>query len=254
MPLPLLECVGLTKSWGALVAVNRVDISVNAGEVVALIGPNGAGKTTIFDLIAGVIRRTSGTVSFRGDRVEGLPATALARRGLGRTYQITSLFPNLTALENVRLALQSCESGRAHPFLSRPLVERTTREARTFLGYVKLQEHADTLAGFLSHGDQRLLEIAVALAMKPKLLLLDEPTQGMSVEETRGTVDLLKTLLKGTDMAVLLVEHDLEVVFGLAHRIVVLDRGSKIADGFPTDVRADPAVQQAYLGAGHVAD
>lgn len=248
----LLECAGLTKSWGALVAVNKVDLSVSAGEVVALIGPNGAGKTTVFDLIAGITKKTAGTVSFLGERVDALNATALARRGLARTYQITSLFPNLTALENVRLAVQSREPGRMRPFPSRQKVESTTQEALTWLSYVKLKG-SETLAGYLAHGDQRLLEIAVALALKPKLLLLDEPTQGMSIEETRATVDLLKTLLKGKDMAVLLVEHDLEVVFGLAQRIVVLDRGRKIADGPPAAVRADAAVQQAYLGVGHVA-
>jgi branched-chain amino acid transport system ATP-binding protein len=251
--MPLLDCAGLTKSWGALVAVNDVDLSVNAGEVVALIGPNGAGKTTVFDLIAGVTKKTAGAVTFRGERVDHLSAAALTRRGLGRTYQITSLFPSLTALENVRLAIQSREPGRMRPLLSRPIVDSTSKEALTWLARVRLKERADTLASYLAHGDQRLLEIAVALALRPKLLLLDEPTQGMSIDETRATVDLLKTLLKGTDMAVLLVEHDLEVVFGLAERIVVLDRGRKIADGLPAAVKADAAVQQAYLGAGHVA-
>ena len=251
--MPLLECMGLTKSWGALVAVDSVDIIVNSGEVVAVIGPNGAGKTTLFDLIAGTTKKTAGTVEFCGSRVEGLSANKLTRFGLGRTYQITSLFPKLTAIENVRMARQARDAARLRPLLSKSLVERTSAEAGYWLDRVGLREKADIAASSLSHGDQRLLEIAVALAMEPKLILLDEPTQGMSVEETRGTVTLLKSLLKDRDMAVLLVEHDLEVVFGLAHRIVVLDRGRKIADGAPLSVKADPAVQQAYLGTGNVA-
>ncbi|MGW1419985.1 ABC transporter ATP-binding protein [Bradyrhizobium manausense] len=250
--MSLLECTGLTKKWGALAAVSDVDIAVGTGEVVALIGPNGAGKSTLFDLIAGRITKTAGAVSFCGNRVDGLSAAALTRRGLSRTYQITSLFPSLTVLENVRLAVQACKPSRSRPLFFKALHDSTTGEALEWLGKVGLRERAGSLAGQLSHGDQRLTEIAVALAMRPKLLLLDEPTQGMSVEETRGTVDLLKSLLKDTDIAVLLVEHDLEVVFGLAHRIVVLDRGRKIADGAPAAVKVDPVVQHAYLGVGNV--
>jgi len=251
--MSLLECVGLTKKWGGVAAVSDVDISVASGEVVALIGPNGAGKSTVFNLIAGATKKTAGTVSFRGERVEHLAAHALARRGLSRTYQITCLYPDLTTVENGRLTIQARESSRMNPIPSRAMLARTTDEAMHWLGQVRLQRHAASPAGVLSHGDQRLLEIATALALNPKLVLLDEPTQGMSLDETRGTVELLHSLLQGSEMAVLLVEHDLEVVFGLAHRIVVLDRGRKIADGSPDEVKASPAVQQAYLGVGHAA-
>jgi branched-chain amino acid transport system ATP-binding protein len=251
--MSLLECRGLTKKWGAHVAVDNVDISVKPGEVVALIGPNGAGKSTVFNLIAGATKKSAGTVSFHDERVEKLAAHDLARRGMSRTYQITCLFPQLTAVENVRLALQAKEPGRLNPVPSSEMSKRTMHEAMEWLGRVGLRTHAQALAGELSHGDQRLLEIATALALQPKLILLDEPTQGMSVDETRSTVDLLKSLLRGADMAVLLVEHDLEVVFGLAHRIVVLDRGRKIADGSPEAVKADRAVQEAYLGVAHAA-
>lgn len=249
--MPLLECVGLTKRWGAVTTVNDVDLTVDAGEVVALIGPNGAGKSTVFNLIAGAIKKTAGAVRFAGESVEDLSAYDLAQRGLSRTYQITCLFPQLTVLENVRLAVQARSAGRLNPVASKSFVAQTQAQAMSWLERVRLADHADRTAGQLSHGDQRLLEIATALALRPTLVLLDEPTQGMSVEETRETVKLLKSLLEDAPIAVLLVEHDLEVVFGVADRIVVLDQGRKIADGKPDAVRNDPAVQRAYLGVAH---
>ncbi|MGJ7491536.1 ABC transporter ATP-binding protein [Variovorax sp. ZT4R33] len=249
--MPLLECSGLTKRWGAVTTVDDVSFTVDAGEVVALIGPNGAGKSTVFNLIAGATKKSAGTVRFNGESVENLAAHDLAQRGLSRTYQITCLFPQLTALENVRLAVQARSAGRLHPIHSKAFVEATAAQAMAWLGRVRLTGQAHRIAGELAHGDQRLLEIATALALEPKLVLLDEPTQGMSVEETRATVRLLKSLLQDAPIAVLLVEHDLEVVFGVADRIVVLDQGRRIADGTPETVRNDPAVQRAYLGVAH---
>jgi branched-chain amino acid transport system ATP-binding protein len=246
--MSLLECTGLVRNWGALRAVDAIDLSIDAGEFVALIGPNGAGKTTVFNLIAGTLRKTAGKVWLNGEDISVLPSHAVARRGVARTFQISALFSNLTAVENVRLASQSCERHRVWPWPRRDLLEHTRAEALHWLDRVGIGGHANTRAIFLSHGDQRLLEIAMALAQRPRLLLLDEPTQGMSVEESKCTMLLLAELFKDGSTGILLVEHDLEVVFGLAHRIVVMHHGRKIADGTASSVRNNVEVQNAYLG------
>lgn len=245
---PHFECQGLTKAFGALIAVEDVTLKVAKGEVRAVIGPNGAGKTTFFNLLTGVLKPTAGRVLRDGVDLTGKSVEQIVQLGISRTFQLTALLPETSALENVRLAAQARRAGRWRFLGGGALLAETRREAQEALERVGLGALADTPAGLLSHGDQRLLEVAMALAQKPDILLLDEPTQGLSIEETGRAVEILKELLKDGNLTVLLVEHDMEVVFSLAHRIAVLHRGRLIADGTPEEVKADPAVQDAYLG------
>lgn len=244
----LLQVDGLTKRYGALVAVDDVSIRVAEGEVRAVIGPNGAGKTTLFHLITGVVPPTTGRVLFAGDVITGLPAHAICQRGLSRTFQLTSLFPQMSARENAMLAAQARHPRRWQPFGGRTVFNQARAASDASLEQLGLTHVADRPAGLLSHGDQRLLEVAMAMAQEPKVLLLDEPTQGLSVEETAAAVDTLSQFLDRARVTVLLVEHDMDVVFRLAHKITVLARGAVIADGTPAEVKANARVQDAYLG------
>jgi branched-chain amino acid transport system ATP-binding protein len=246
--MALLELDELTKRYGGLVAVDRVTMRIESGEVRAVIGPNGAGKTSLFHLITGVVKATEGRVRFDGHDVSALPAYHRCQRGMSRTFQLTSLFPEMTARENTRLAAQARDAKRWLPLRGAGVFRGAAHAGDAALERLGLAPIADRPAGLLSHGDQRLLEVAMALAQQPRLLLLDEPTQGLSVEETAQAVEVLAGLFAAGDLTVLLVEHDMEVVFRLAHKITVLHRGAVIADGDPDTVRADEGVQDAYLG------
>jgi branched-chain amino acid transport system ATP-binding protein len=244
----LLELNELTRRFGGLVAVDHVSMRVNEGEVRAVIGPNGAGKSTLFDLITGLLKPNHGSISFAGEDIVGLSIPRIWQRGIARTFQLTALFPQMTARENVRLAAQAREHRRWQFCGGGSVFSAAGRRADMALERLGLSAVADRPAGLLSHGDRRVLEVAMALSQEPSLLLLDEPTQGLSVEETEQAVEVLSGLLADGNMSVLLVEHDMEVVFRLAQRITVLHRGAVIADGPPGEVRQDTGVQTAYLG------
>ncbi len=248
MAAAYLECRGVTRHFGAVAALTDVTMTVAQGEIRAVIGPNGAGKSTLFNVIAGVLRPSAGSVRLRDELLTGLPPYAVCARGLSRTFQLTRLFPRLTALENVRLAAQARAAHRWRLLGGARTTAETTRLARHWLERLHLGHVSCAPAGLLSHGDQRLLEVAMALAQQPEVLLLDEPTQGLSIDETARTVDLLRECLSDGRLTVLLVEHDMEVVFSLARRITVLHQGRVIADGPPEAVRTNAAAQAAYLG------
>jgi branched-chain amino acid transport system ATP-binding protein len=246
--VPLLECRGVTRRFGGLVAVDNVDMEVEAGEIRAVIGPNGAGKSTLFNLVTGVLPPTQGEISFAGERITGLPVYEIIQKGIARTFQLTHLFPNLTVHENARIAAQAPHADRWRPIAGWHVLAASARIADEVLEQVRLTPFAGVKAGLLSHGDQRLLEIAMAMAQKPRLLMLDEPTQGLSIEETDRAIQILRDMLGKGNLTVILVEHDMEVVFKLADKITVLHRGRVIADGPPTAVKANAEVQSAYLG------
>jgi len=242
----LLDIAGLTKRFGGVTAADAITLGIRPGEVHAVIGPNGAGKTTLIGLIAGEIVPQEGSVRFDGGDITRLPVYRRNRLGLARSFQITSLFSDLTAHDNVALAIQA-HRGHSFRFWRDARREHDLRRpALTALERVGLAERAGTKVAKLSHGEHRQLEIAMALATEPRLLLLDEPMAGMGPDESARMVRLLREL-KGS-VTILLIEHDMEAVFALADRLTVLVYGRVIASGDPADVRADPAVRQAYLG------
>jgi branched-chain amino acid transport system ATP-binding protein len=241
---PIFRTEALTMRFGGLTALNKVSIAVPRGEIRAIIGPNGAGKSTFFNCVTGVLAPTSGRIVFDGDDIAGLPPHRISRKAIARSYQITNILPGATVLENVRIAVQSRHHSWSllrHHRAYRDVIDR----ARSVLASVGLADKAAELAANLSHGEQRNLEIGIALATEPKLLCLDEPTAGMSVTETHATVELIRRI--AANLTILIVEHDMEVVMGLAHTITVLHYGEVLAEGTPAAIQANPRVQEVYL-------
>ena len=240
----VLRTDGLTVRFGGLTALNNVSMSVPRGQIRAVIGPNGAGKSTFFNCLTGVIRPTSGRIVFDGEDITGLPPYLISRKGLARSYQITNILPRATVLENVRIAAQSRRYNWRMLRHHRAYTDVLDR-AHAVLASVGLDDKAEELAANLSHGEQRTLEIAIALATEPKLLCLDEPTAGMSVAETHYTVELIRRI--AANLTILIVEHDMEVVMGLASAVTVLHYGEILAEGSPAEIQANARVQEVYL-------
>jgi branched-chain amino acid transport system ATP-binding protein len=243
---PLLEVRGLRKEYGGFAAVGGVDLVVEEGTVHAVIGPNGAGKTTLFRLLTGVVRPTSGQILLEGRKIGGRQPHVVARCGLSQTFQITSVFRRLTPLESVQLAMLASAGGSGRLFGRAARAYR--QQSVDLLDSVGLLGLAGAESGTLSHGDQRALEIALALATKPRLLLMDEPTAGMSPFETERMVQLVSRLVRDDGLTVVLSEHDMDIVFGISDVVTVMHQGKVIAVGDPRSVRADPQVSTVYLG------
>ena len=253
----MLETRGLTIRFGGHVAVDNVTCSFAPGTLTAIVGPNGAGKTTYFNLISGQLKASAGTVSLDGKLLSGLSPSARTHAGLGRAFQLTNLFPNLSVLENVRLAVQATREGAHRRGLNlwsiwsdhRALTDR----ANQILDDVALKSREHATVASLSHGDQRKLEVALLMALEPKVFMFDEPTAGMNAAEVPVILDLIRKLKQDRSKTILLVEHKMDVVRELADRIIVLHNGALVADGLPADVIASPVVQEAYLGVAKVA-
>ncbi|HRD96228.1 MAG TPA: ABC transporter ATP-binding protein [Rubrivivax sp.] len=248
----MLETQDLTIRFGGHVAVDHVSCRFEPGTLTSIVGPNGAGKTTYFNLVSGQLPASEGRVLLGGEDITRLPAALRTRRGLGRAFQLTQLFPNLTVHENVRLAIQAREAGRGRGGLDLFRVwldhKAWIDEANRVLEQVRLLDKAALRAASLPHGDQRKLEVALLIALDPKIFMFDEPTAGMSVDEVPVVLDLIRQLKARKDVVILLVEHKMDVVRELSDRIVVLHNGQLVADGEPASVIASPVVQQAYLG------
>ena len=246
MSEPILRIEGLAKRFGGLEALGGVNLSVARGDFCAIIGPNGAGKSTFFNTMTGLLKPDAGRVVFEGRDVTGEPPHRLARRGVARTFQITSVFLDLSALENVQVALlaHARQNWSVWP-KARPL---HTARARELLALVGLETGAERLAGTLSHGDQKRLELAIALSGEPRLLLLDEPTAGMAAQERLESIRLVHRVARELGLSCVFTEHDMAVVFAVATQITVMHQGRVLAEGTPAEVRSRPEVQQVYLG------
>jgi branched-chain amino acid transport system ATP-binding protein len=244
----LLQVQKVSKHFGSLVAVSDVSMAVEPGELRAVIGPNGAGKTTFFNLITGFFRPTSGKIIFNGDDITGLLPARRVWRGIARTFQITEVFPELTVQENLRIPVEVASGFRLQPWLSRDNDAKIRARVDELLEMGGLSNKAARLVGELAHGDQRSTEIMMAIALNPRLLLLDEPTAGMGEQETFEIIQLIRRLHKDGKLTIVLIEHDMRVVFHLADRIMVLDQGKFLAEGTPQEIAKNETVQTAYLG------
>ena len=242
----MLRVDSLQKSFDGFLAVNDAALNVAAGDVVAVIGPNGAGKTTLFHLITGQLEPTSGTIEFKGENIAGLTPYRVCRKGISRSYQVVNIFTRLSVFENVQVAVLSYRKKTFNIF--RPAKTMAVRETRQILENVGLLDKADMTSGALSHGDQKVLEIAIALGNRPELLILDEPTAGMSPEETAVTLRLMQQLSGEMGLTILFCEHDMGMVFSIASQIMVMQQGKSIVQGPPDEVRSNQLVRQAYLG------
>jgi branched-chain amino acid transport system ATP-binding protein len=246
--MSVLEVRSVSKRFGRLVAVRDISLTVEKGELRAIIGPNGAGKTTFFNLISGFFAPATGTIAFEGRDITLLPAYKRVALGIARTFQITEIFPELTVFDNVRIAAEVTAGFRLRPWISQTERAGIGRHVEATLELTGLGAKSDRRVGELAHGDQRAAEIAIALALRPRLLLLDEPTAGMGDQETYELTQIIRRLRRDGDFTIVLIEHDMRVVFHLADRITVLDQGGLLAEGTPNQIASNEAVQAAYLG------
>jgi branched-chain amino acid transport system ATP-binding protein len=246
----VLEVKSLSKTFDGFKAVNNANLDVQKGEIVAVIGPNGAGKTTLFNLITGILKPDSGTVHFKGENITGLPPYEVCRKRISRSFQVVNIFPRLTVFENVQVSILSREKRTWNLFT--PSSKLAIDETNRILESVGLVQKRDRTTALLSHGDRKVLEIAMALGGNPEFLILDEPTAGMAPEETSRCIELVKSLSEKLGLTILFCEHDMEIVFGIADRIMVMVRGATIVQGSCDEVRCNEAVQDAYLGGSDV--
>jgi branched-chain amino acid transport system ATP-binding protein len=247
-PRAVLSARGLRRDFHGFVAVNNVDLDVYPGQIQALIGPNGAGKTTVFNLLTKFLPPSAGRIEFLGQDITTAPPAKVARMGLGRSFQISAIFPHLSVLDNVRVALQRPQGLHVQFWRSLSTLDKLTPRAEQLLHSVGLDDARDRMAGDLSYGRKRVLEIATTLALDPKVLLLDEPTAGMGPEERWQMIETVQALWRAVHMTLIFIEHDMDIVFKVAETVRVLSYGAVLAEGTPDEIRRNPAVIEAYLG------